>query len=113
MINKLVDAFDRENRKRNRAEKIEGKYQDKRNKMAVKVSRAKNIEQAEKRQGKIRTQEEKAYKKMKKIESSGVDLGESAKQFVKMYEKEQEMKKVRPSVSDKDAKYYGSPVKEK
>lgn len=64
-MNKLLDAFD----KQKRAENIEGRFQEKRGKLAVAVSKAPTAKKAEKKFQRIRTSEKKAYSKLKKIES--------------------------------------------
>lgn len=100
MFNKLVDAFDKGNRKKNKAERIEARYENKKGKIASKLRFAKDEGEMKDIVSKVGEKRDKTYKKIKKIQSSGTELGDKAGKFVSFYEKQQKMKKDNPKFGE-------------
>jgi hypothetical protein len=88
-MNNLLNAFVN---KKDRAANIEENFQNKRDKLSVKVSKAKSDSQAKRRQDKIVNAEDKAYTKIKKIENKGTILDERTRNFARQHEKEAQVK---------------------
>tara|TARA_R110000868_G_scaffold118716_1_gene314752 strand:+ start:48 stop:362 length:315 start_codon:yes stop_codon:yes gene_type:complete len=88
-MNRLTNAYER---KQERAEKIESKFEDKKAKLGEKIGKAKSKAEWERKFGRIGKSEEKTYGKIKKIEGKGIILKERAKEFTDRFEKEKKVK---------------------
>lgn len=103
-MNKLLDAF---SNKQKKAERIEGRFQEKRNRLSTKVSKAKTAAKAEAKYKKIRGAEEKTFNKLKKIESEYMLEGRP-KTFIRDIEQrkmiEQDMRNMPPVLPIKKSK---------